>query len=210
MKRVPFAALAHEIAGAAAGSRIVALRGHAQAGDGLVDGGDDGGRGVEGVEGGALGAVVFLGREQRFQLLAEGLPAGILVAAGDRIGEDRQGDRPEAGEAGERLLLLRCGGPLLLLDGLQRADGGDDVAGLGFLAAGDGRRWRQVLRVGRNGRVGSSSSLVGGGGVRLAGGRICCRRRVGLGSGGWVGGKGIEQRSAGLRDAFSRATYDGG
>ena len=50
------------------------------------------------------------------QLLAQGLPAGILVAAGDRIGEDREGDRPEAGEAGERLLFLRRGGPLLLLD----------------------------------------------------------------------------------------------
>ena len=105
-----------------------------------MHGRDDGGRGVEGVEGGALGAVVFLGREQRFQLLAEGLPAGVLVAAGDRVGEDRQGDRPEAGEAGERLLLLRRGGPLLLLDGLQGADGGEDVAGLGFLAAGDGSR----------------------------------------------------------------------
>ena len=78
------------------------------------------------------------GRQQRLQLLAEGLPAGILVAAGDRVGEDRQGDRPEAGEAGERLLLLRGGGPLLLLDGLEGADGGEDVAGLGFFAAGDG------------------------------------------------------------------------
>ena len=120
------------------GSRIVALAGNAEAGDGLVDGGDDGRRRVEGVEGGAFGAVVFLGREQRLQLLAEGLPAGILVAAGDRIGENRQGDRPEAGEAGERLLLLRRGGPLLLLDGLEGADGGDDVAGFGFFAAGDG------------------------------------------------------------------------
>ena len=78
------------------------------------------------------------GRKQRFQLLAEGLPAGILVAAGDRIGENRQGDRPEAGEAGERLFLLRRGRPLFLLDGLEGADGGEDVAGFGFFAAGDG------------------------------------------------------------------------
>ena len=37
------------------------------------------GRRVEGIESGALGAVVFLGREQRLQFLAEGLPAGVLV-----------------------------------------------------------------------------------------------------------------------------------
>ena len=77
-------------------------------------------------------------RKQRLQLLAEGLPAGILVAAGDRVGEYREGDRPEAGEAGERLLLFRRGGPLLLLDVLDGADGGEDVAGFGFFAAGDG------------------------------------------------------------------------
>ena len=47
------------------GSRIGGVVGDAQAGDGLVHGRDDGRRGVEGVEGGALGAVVFLGRQQR-------------------------------------------------------------------------------------------------------------------------------------------------
>ena len=103
----PGLAVAHEIAGAAAGLQDGGVGGHAQAGDGLVDGGDDGGRRVEGVEGGALGAVVFLGRKQRLQLLAEGLPAGVLVAAGDRIGKNREGDRPEAGEAGECLLFFR-------------------------------------------------------------------------------------------------------
>ena len=80
-------ALAHEIAGAAAGLQDGGVAGNAQAGDGLVDGRDDGRRRIEGVEGGALGAVVFLGSEQRLQLLAEGLPAGILVPAGDRIGK---------------------------------------------------------------------------------------------------------------------------
>ena len=104
MKRVARLALAHEIAGAAAGFQDRGVVGHAQPGDGLVHGGDDGRRRVEGVEGGALGAVVFLGREQRLQFLAQGLPAGILVSAGDRIGKDRQGDRAEAGEAGEDLL----------------------------------------------------------------------------------------------------------
>ena len=72
-----------------------------------------------------------------FQFLAEGLPAGILVAAGDRIGEDRQGDRPEAGEAGEDLLFLGRGRPLLLLDGLERADGGEMSRALAFSPLGD-------------------------------------------------------------------------
>ena len=52
----------------------------------------------------------------------------------------RQGDRPEAAEAGEHVALLRRGGPLLLLDAFEGADGGEDVAGFGFLAAGDHRR----------------------------------------------------------------------
>jgi hypothetical protein len=72
------------------------------------------------------------------QLLAEGLPAGILVAAGDRIGEDGQGNRPEAGEPGERLFLLARGKPLFLLGFLESADSGEDVAGFGFFATGDG------------------------------------------------------------------------
>jgi hypothetical protein len=37
------------------------------------------------------------------------------------------------------LLLLRGGGTLLMLDALEGADGGEDVMGLGFFAAGDGR-----------------------------------------------------------------------
>ena len=101
MKRCPSLPWLMKLPDAAAGSRMVASVGDAQAGDGLVDGGDDGGRRVEGVEGGALGAVVFLRREQRLQLFAEGLPAGVLVAAGDRIGEYRQGHRTEAAEAGK-------------------------------------------------------------------------------------------------------------
>ena len=51
------------------------------------------------------------GDSSDLQFVAEGLPAGILVAAGDRVGKDRQGDRPEAAEAGEGLPLLRRGGP---------------------------------------------------------------------------------------------------
>ena len=69
------------------------------------------------------------------------LPAGVFVLAGDRVREDAQGHRAEAGEAREDLALLRGGGPLGLLDGLERADCGQDGAGLGFVAAGGvGRR----------------------------------------------------------------------
>jgi hypothetical protein len=35
------------------------------------------------------------------------------------------------------LLLFRRGGPVFLLDGLQAADGDDDVAGFGLFATGD-------------------------------------------------------------------------
>ena len=101
------------------------------------------------------------------QFLADGLPAGILVAAGDRIGENRQGDRPEAGEAGENLLFFRRGGPLFLLDGFEGADGGDDVAGLGLLAAGDdGLGAAGCSGISAPG-VGSgvTSGMIGGGGA---------------------------------------------
>ncbi len=132
--------LTHKVADAAAGFEDGCISGNSEAGDTRMDGRDDGRGRVEGVEGGAFGAIVFLRREQRLQFLAESLPAGILVAAGDRIGEDRQGDWPEPREAGEDVLLLRGGRSLLGLDPLDSADGGENVAGLGFFAAGDGRR----------------------------------------------------------------------
>ncbi|HWY87059.1 MAG TPA: hypothetical protein VNX28_10060 [Gemmataceae bacterium] len=93
---------------------------------------------VEGVEGGALGAVVFFSCKQRLQLLANGVPAGILVTASDRIGENREGNGAKAAEAGKRLLLLGGGGTLLSLNTLEGANGGENVAGFGFFAAGDG------------------------------------------------------------------------
>jgi len=105
-----------------------------------VDGSDDGRRCVEGIEGGAFGAVIFRRVEQGFQLLTQGLPAGILVTAGKRIGEDRKGNRSETGEAGERLFFLRRGKSLFLLYFLEGADGGDYVAGFSLFAAGDGNR----------------------------------------------------------------------
>jgi hypothetical protein len=94
-------------------------------------------RGVEGVEAGTLGGGVFVGREQRFQLFTELLPPGVFEFAGDRVREYRQSDGAESAEAGENLPFLRCGSTLLLLDGVERADGGDEVACLAFLATGN-------------------------------------------------------------------------
>src|SRR4051812_13496117 len=102
-----------------------------------MDGGDDGGRGVESIERRSLGAVILLRVEERLQLFAEGLPAGVLVTPSNRIRKNRQGHWPEAGEAAKHVLLLRRGGALFVLDGLQRADGGNDVAGFCLLTAGD-------------------------------------------------------------------------
>jgi len=70
------------------------------------------------------------------QLNAQGLPAGILVIPGYRVGEYRQSHRAEAAETCEKLLFVRSGGTFLLLKGFQGADGGEDVAGFGLLAAG--------------------------------------------------------------------------
>ena len=97
---------------------------------------DDHGRGVKGREGGAPGAGVVLRRQEGLELLSELLPGRVLVLAGDRVREDSQGYRAEAGEAPEDLALLRSGGPLGRLDGLERADRRQDGAGFGFLAAG--------------------------------------------------------------------------
>jgi hypothetical protein len=74
------------------------------------------------------------------------------------------------------LFFLGSGGPLLLLNGLQGADGGEDVAGFGFLATG-----------------------YGNDGCRGLGGRgWCCGWRLGFMRCGWLAGlmdgKGIKQR----------------
>src|SRR5579884_1168227 len=149
-----------------------------------MDGGDDGRRGVKGVEGRALGAVVFLDRQQGLEFFAQGLPAAVLVLAVDGIGKDRQGHRPEAGEASERLFLLGCCRSLLRLNGFQGADGGENIAGLGLLAAGNGHDGRRMLRMG---------------GVRFRTIALLSRRRclwryswLRLGGGG-AGRKGVKQ-----------------
>jgi len=66
------------------------------------------------------------------------LPAGVLVLAGDGIGKDGECDGAEAREAGKRFLFFGGCRPLFLLDGLQRAYRGEDIACLGLLAAGNG------------------------------------------------------------------------
>ena len=113
----------------------------------------------------------------------------------------RQGDGPEAAEAGERLPLLRRGRPLLLLDLLQRADGGDDVAGLGLLAG--------VPQSPATVAIGKGCALPGS----FQGGRLVCWRR----GGGVIrlrrlrreaGEEDREQRWP--REAFTRAAYEGG
>ena len=136
MNRMPAGASLMKFPVPQPGSSTVAFGGNAEAGKRLVHGRDDDGRGVEGVEGGALGAVVLLGRKQRVQLLAEGLPAApcsVPVTGSGKI------DRATAPKPPKRASACRSSGggrPLFLLDGFKRADGGDDVAGLGFLAAG--------------------------------------------------------------------------
>ena len=88
-----------EVADPTAGLQHGRLGGHAQVPERRVHGLDDHRRGVEGGEGGTPGAGVVLGRQKVLQLLPELLPAGIFVPTGDRVREDAQGHRAEAGEA---------------------------------------------------------------------------------------------------------------
>ena len=136
MKRMPAGARAMKLPMPQPGSSTVASAGTPRCARRRVHGLDDHRRGVEGREGGAPGAGVVLGREERPELVPQRLPAGVFVLAGDRVREDPQGHRAEAGEAGEHGALLGGGGPLGLLDGLERADRRQDGAGFGFLAAG--------------------------------------------------------------------------
>ena len=100
-----------------------------------------------------LRRIVFLGRQQGFAARRRGpasrRPCNWPVTGSGKM---RQGHGPEAAEAGEYAPFIGSGRPLLPLDGLQRADGGDDVAGLGFFAAGDDGRC--------GGRVGSFHGVI--------------------------------------------------
>ena len=80
--------------------------------------GHHGGGGIEGVKRRALGTVILLGREEGLQFVADDLPRCILVPSRDRIRKNRQGNRPESAEAGQRLPFFRTGGSAFALDGL--------------------------------------------------------------------------------------------
>jgi hypothetical protein len=71
-------------------------------------------------------------------------PSLILVAAGDRIGKERERHRAEAWETRQRLPFLRCGRTLLLFNTPQCADSREHLAGLGFFTA----RTRRGMPVG--------------------------------------------------------------
>ena len=125
-----------KVADAAAGLQHGRIGGHPQTRQGRVHRLHDHRRGVEGRKGRPPGTGVVLGCQEGLELVPQLLPAGVFVLAGDRVGKDAQGHRAEAGEAGEHGALLGGGGPLGLLDGLERADRGQDGAGFGFVAAG--------------------------------------------------------------------------
>ena len=76
---------------------------------------------------------VLLLRHERAELLAEALPRGALVPAG----EQREGDRPEPAEAGEGPPLLPVGRPAFALDPLQDADRLEELPGFPHLARRD-------------------------------------------------------------------------
>src|SRR5262249_35022054 len=97
----------------------------------------------------------------------------VPVAAADRVGEEREGNRSESTEAGQNLPLFRRGRPLFLLNSLKGADGGEDVAGLRLVAGGGGGEggWPPPPR------------LAGGGGG--AGGGVSGRGRS-SGSDSWA------------------------
>ena len=97
----------HEVPGAAPRLEDGGLAWDAEAAQGLVHGADDGGRRIEGVKRGALCALVLLGRKQHLERLAQGLPGGVLVAAGHGVGKEREGDGSKTSKAHECLPLVR-------------------------------------------------------------------------------------------------------
>src|SRR5579871_10207 len=181
----PRLSVSHEIADAAAGFQHGGVSGDAQAGNRAVYGVDDERRGIEGVKRGALGAVVFLGGEQGFQFLADCLPTIVLVAAGGRIGENRESDGPEAGETRKGVFLCRRGFPVVAFDLLEDANSGDDVACLSFFAAGygNGRRLGGRCREHGSDRADGGWGCAGGSRWRFV---RYWRRRIGRSRGRWI------------------------
>ena len=125
----------HEFPGAAAGLEDRGLAWDTEAAQGLVHGADDGGRRIEGVKRGALGALVLLGRKQHVECLAQDLPGGVFVGAGHGVGKEREGDGPETPKAHECLPLVGRRRPPFVLEVLERPNGVEEVFGLRLLAA---------------------------------------------------------------------------
>src|SRR5689334_8934916 len=98
-KVIPRGAKAHEVSRTTPWFKDRSVCRNTQAGDRLVDGPYYRGRGVEGIKRSAFGAIVLLRAKERFELLAQGLPAGVLVATGNRVGKNRESNGPEARKA---------------------------------------------------------------------------------------------------------------
>ena len=135
----------YEIADAATGFQHGGILGYTKACERVVHGADDERRGVEGGKGGALGAGIVLRRQEGLEFFPKLLPARIGIVAGDRVREYPQSHRAEAREAQENLALLRGSRTPCLIEGLEGADGGENVTGLGLVPTAD-LRWRRVRR----------------------------------------------------------------
>ena len=118
----------HEIADAATRFQDRGVRRESEPFDGVLNARDHRRRSVKGVERGSLGALVFLGAQQRFEFPAQDAPAFVLEPAAHRIGEEGKSHGTEARESGEDLFFFGGGRSLFALDGLQCFDGCEDVA----------------------------------------------------------------------------------
>ncbi|MGZ3472121.1 MAG: hypothetical protein ACXVA6_19305, partial [Isosphaeraceae bacterium] len=63
---------------------------------------------------------------------------GVLVAAGDGVWKEREGDGSKTSKAHECLPLVRVGLPPFVLEVFERPNRVEDVFGLRLLAAGEG------------------------------------------------------------------------
>ena len=182
------------------GSSTVACAGKPQAGQGVVHGLHHHRRGVEGGEGGALGAGILLRRQQGLQGLAQRLPGAVPIGAGDGIGEQPQRHGAEAGEAGQEAPLRRRGRALFAFDQLQRANGRQEVMGVrpgpaGAVGQIGHRRLRLgVVSSGRTARV-QVGHKGGVDGVGMGRRVLAHRPRPAMGTGVWAGrGRGRVRR----------------
>ena len=173
----------------------------------LIDGADDGGAGVVGIEDGAPGRVVLLRRQGLLQLRVFFGPVLLVRVKGIR-------QSAPAHIAGQDLLFLRCGPAPFCLDSLQGTDGvqvaaklllGSALAqvvirdaeifapGLCLLGGAHGRELGRSFRQGRGGRrglfcFGRWAHVQRGEGGRL---RFFLRRDGGEGRCGVHGGRGF-------------------